>query len=160
MTLSELKEALKGTDALHIQTPEGTAVPAHFHLTEAGVKTKKFLDCGGTLQENTTICFQLWVADDLQHRLSGEKVLKIIEDTEKVLELPDAEVEVEYQQQTIGLFQLKTIGRGKFMLSVMTTDCLAPDRCGITPREEKPRIRMNTLGQISGQTCDPNTGCC
>src|SRR5690554_4988855 len=44
---------------------------------------------------------------DYDHRLHPEKLLSIIELSEKVLELKDQEIEVEYQGQTIEKFALE-----------------------------------------------------
>jgi len=34
--------------ARSFKLPEGTYLPAHFHMTEVGLVTKHFVDCGGT----------------------------------------------------------------------------------------------------------------
>jgi hypothetical protein len=40
-------------------------VPEHFHVTEVGVVTKDFIDCGGTVRHEKVANFQLWDANDL-----------------------------------------------------------------------------------------------
>lgn len=64
MILSEVKTTLKTVNQLAFQLPNGTLVPNHFHVTEIGQITKKFIDCGGTLREENVINFQLWSAND------------------------------------------------------------------------------------------------
>jgi len=48
MKLSEFKSHLQDMHSLSFIQPNGSPVPAHFHITEAGVTTKHFIDCGGT----------------------------------------------------------------------------------------------------------------
>ncbi|MGK0335318.1 MAG: hypothetical protein ACI974_002146, partial [Paraglaciecola sp.] len=50
MLLSEIKTFLASTETLLINLPDGTPVPAHFHVTEVGEVSKTFVDCGGTLR--------------------------------------------------------------------------------------------------------------
>ncbi|NJO87338.1 MAG: hypothetical protein HC821_05015 [Lewinella sp.] len=47
MTFSALQEYLNTTSVLRLFLPDGSPVPPHFHLTEVGRSTKKFVDCGG-----------------------------------------------------------------------------------------------------------------
>jgi hypothetical protein len=50
MKISELKARLNDVDTLVFELPNGTTVPAHFHVTEVGLVTKHFIDCGGTVR--------------------------------------------------------------------------------------------------------------
>ena len=106
MKLSEFKANLTGMTTVSFQLPNGSTVPAHYHITEVGHVQKRFIDCGGTTRLEDRICFQLWEADDVDHRLQAEKLMKIIELSERTLNLPDEEIEVEYQGATIGKYQL------------------------------------------------------
>src|SRR5690606_2759197 len=109
----------------------GASVPEHFHVTEVGLVTKHFIDCGGTVRNEKTANFQLWDANDFDHRLKPGKLLKIIELSEKTLGLEeDLEVEVEYQSNTIGKYNLGHDG-STFVLMATTTNCLALDKCGV-----------------------------
>lgn len=49
--------------------------PAHFHITEMGLVTKNFIDCGNTIREEKLITFQVWYAGDLEHRLASNQEL-------------------------------------------------------------------------------------
>lgn len=149
MKLSELKEILKGLDAVEFILPSGEFVPNHFHVTEVGQVNKKFIDCGGVVREEKVINFQLWTANDYDHRLSAEKLNSIIELSEKTIGLEDLEIEVEYQSSTVGKYSL-SFDFGKFMLESTHTDCLAKDNCGI-PQEQMP---------ASSSCCTPGGGCC
>lgn len=147
MKLSAVKEALSQLDQLVFELPDGTLVPRHFHVTEIGKISKQFIDCGGTVRNEERVQFQLWNANDYDHRLHPEKLVNIIELSEKTLDLQDHEVEVEYQGQTIEKFALEFNGR-HFRLTTTHTDCLAKDNCGI-PQES-----------AAVNACAPGSGCC
>jgi hypothetical protein len=99
--------------------------------------------------------FQLWNADDYDHRLHPEKLVHIIELSQKTLGIGNLEVEVEYQGQTIEKFALDFDGTN-FLLTTKQTDCLAKDNCGIPT--EKPKVKLSELQNT--QTCTPGSGCC
>jgi Family of unknown function (DUF6428) len=156
MILSELKSALRTTEYPVILQMDGKPIAPHYHLTEAGHKTKSFVDCGGTLRKEERITFQVWVANDYDHRLTSAKWLSIINSYESNVLNTDLEVEIEFQQDTIGLYGLSFDGR-YFHLVALQTDCLAPDRCGIPM--EKQKVALEDLG--SGTSCcTPGSGCC
>src|SRR5690606_6968581 len=129
MKLSEIKQILKQSDEIQFLLPNGEKVPAHFHVTEVGRIEKQFIDCGGTKRSESVINFQLWNANDYDHRLHPEKLTNIITLSEKVLKLGDWEIEVEYQGETIGKYGLDYDGKS-FLLTTKQTDCLARDKCG------------------------------
>lgn len=155
MKLSEIKNQLRTLKTISFQLPNGELVPNHFHVTEVGKITKHFIDCGGTVRKEEVVNFQLWNANDYDHRLHPEKLLNIIELSEKVLGIEDLEIEVEYQAETIGKFGLDFDGTN-FLLTSKQTDCLAKDKCDIPV--EKPKKKLSEL-QISN-TCKPGGGCC
>ena len=88
MKLSEFKKHLKLCYSVKFQLDNGILVPDHFHITEIGVNSKDFIDCGGTLRSEKAVNFQLWVNNDIEHRLIPEKLLEIINDSEKKLHFP------------------------------------------------------------------------
>lgn len=149
MTLSEIKNHLSKSSTIRFELPDGSFVPNHFHVTEVGKISKHFIDCGGTIRKEEVINFQLWNAHDYDHRLHPEKLIHIIELSEKNLQLKDVEIEVEYQGETIEKYGLDFNGKN-FLLTNLHTDCLAKDHCGIPI--EKPKIRIGA--------CLPNSGCC
>ena len=116
--------------------------------------TKNFIDCGGTIRNEKTVNFQLWNADDYDHRLKPSKLLHIIELSEKQLDIEDAEIEVEYQSETIGKYDLDFTGK-HFVLKNKQTACLASDACGIPA--EKQKVQLSVLNNAC---CTPNSGCC
>lgn len=157
MKLIEFKNRLKELEQISFELPDGTLVPAHFHVTEVGNVTKHFIDCGGTIREEHRVNFQLWEANDYDHRLHPEKLLSIIELSEDKLGLRDEEIEVEYQGTTIGKYGIALNGSG-FQLTSLTTDCLAKDNCGIPA--SKSKVSLASLTPISGGSCAPGSGCC
>nr|WP_299338709.1 DUF6428 family protein [Allomuricauda sp.] len=157
MKLSKIKEKLSNLDRISFKLPNGEIVPSHFHVTEVGKINKSFIDCGGTVRNEEVVSFQLWEANDYDHRLHPEKLVRIIELSESVLKLPDAEIEVEYQGDTIGKYGLDFDGV-HFLLTQKVTDCLAKDKCGIP--QEKPRIRLTQLAMAKNNGCEPGSGCC
>jgi hypothetical protein len=155
MKLSQIKEKLTQLEHIAFELPNGELVPTHFHVTEVGKVTKHFIDCGGTVRHEEVANFQLWNADDYDHRLHPEKLLNIISLSEKVLQLGDLEIEVEYQGDTIGKFGLDFDG-ANFLLTTKQTDCLARDQCGISPEKTK----MSLASIQANAACEPNSGCC
>ena len=156
MKLSEIKPLLSKVQYVSFILPNGQFVPKHFHVTEVGMITKNFIDCGGTVREEKMVNFQLWEANDFDHRLAPQKLQNIIELSEKVLNLVDAEIEVEYQQETIGKFNLEFDGNN-FLLVAKKTNCLAQDSCGIPA--EKLKVSLKDLTNPA-PFCTPGGGCC
>jgi hypothetical protein len=157
MTLSEIKTNLKSLKTIAFQLPDQSLLPNHFHVTEVGKITKRFIDCGGKERFEEVASFQLWEADDYEHRLHPEKLISIIELSERVLDMKDLEIEVEYQANTIGKYGLDFNGKN-FILINKLTDCLAKDKCGIS--QEKPRLKFSELQKSSKKSCKPNSDCC
>ncbi len=157
MKLSHLKLLLKELKTIHFQLPNKELVPNHFHVTEVGKITKHFIDCGGTERKEAIVNLQLYNANDYDHRLHPEKLLKIIELSEKALKLADLEIEVEYQADTIGKFGLEFDGK-HFLLTNKQTNCLAADNCNIQVEDSKTKTsEFQTESKIG---CAPGSGCC
>lgn len=154
MKLSEIKQILPTLNDVSFQLENGTFVPQHFHVTEVGTVTKHFIDCGGTIRNEKVVNFQLWDADDYEHRLKPAKLLNIIRLSEEKLGIENAEIEVEYQSDTIGKYDLGFNGKN-FVLKNKTTACLAQDACGIP--EQKININLSVS---NNSCCTPDSGCC
>ena len=125
MLISAFKQTLSELDTLKFQLPNGEFVPAHFHITEVGNITRNFIDCGGVQRQENKLNLQLWVASDKDHRLKPTNLLNILQLAEKQLGNSNIEVEVEYQQSTIGRYKLAFNG-AVFQLINTQTACLAP----------------------------------
>ena len=156
MKLSEIKNHLATAEAVNFKLEDGSYVPEHFHVTEVGLITKNFIDCGGTVRKETVANFQLWDANDYDHRLKPYKLLKIIELSEKVLGLGDHEIEVEYQSGTIGKYGLDYNGTD-FILVAKQTACLAQSDCGVP--QDKQKVRLSDIASNTN-SCTPGGGCC
>lgn len=158
MKLSELKIHLHNLSSIGFQLPDGNMVDNHFHVTEVGKITKHFIDCGGTERNEEVVSLQLWKSVDYDHRLHPEKLLGILELSERKLGIGDLDIEVEYQGDTIGKYGLNFDGKN-FLLTTKQTACLATDACGI-PEYALDR-KLTILQPLTKNTaCTPGTGCC
>ena len=156
MKLSEIKNILSTLENVAFVLENGNLVPEHFHVTEIGLITKNFIDCGGTIRNEKTINFQLWNANDFEHRLKPKKLLDIISLSEKTLGIEDYEIEVEYQTETIGKYDLDFNGEN-FLLLNKKTACLASDQCGVPTT--KPKIKLSEI-KNQPNCCTPGGSCC
>lgn len=157
MKIQKIKEHLSNLKTIAFQLPNGNLVPNHFHVTEVGKVTKHFIDCGGTLRNEVVANFQLWEANDYDHRLHPEKLIHIIELSDKLLNLGNLEIEVEYQGSTIGKYGLDFDGTN-FLLTTKQTDCLAQDKCKVP--EEKTKLQFSDIGNNASGNCSPDSNCC
>ncbi len=152
MYLSEIKNILPSIDKLIFALEDGTSIPEHFHVTEIGMVNKHFIDCGGTIRTEKKVNFQLWHANDVDHRLQPQKLMQIIQLSEDKLTLEDASIEVEFQGRTIEQYDLNFDGK-HFVLVSKKTDCLAQDKCGIPQEKLQPKVKTTAC-------CTPGSSCC
>lgn len=151
MNLDTLAAVLTGNPqaAIHLMLPDGSFVPAHFHVTEVGRVQKDFIDCGGTRRSATTSVLQVWVAEDTDHRLNTTKLAKIIQVGTPLFPSMTLPVEVEYEQGVVSQYpvhEAEVTPSGVLLhLGTKHTACLAPDRCGVGAVEV---------------ACCPTPGCC
>lgn len=135
MKLSELKSLLQKYPeaAPRFLLPGGEPIPSHFHVTEVGQVTKRFIDCGGKLHPPTETCLlQTHVGEDFEHRLNARRFAKILELGGRILSSDNLEVEVEYDA---GVAAAYSIGTAHFNgtdleleLTGKRTACLAQER--------------------------------
>lgn len=149
MKLSEFKTELSKLQDLVVQLPNGTTIPSHFHITEVGLLTRHFIDCGGTVRTLKTINLQIWIAQDVEHRLKPEKLLHIIHLAQPLWGEEDLELEFEYQATTIEKYHVQA-QKGIFLLQPTQTGCLAEDACGSSQIQP----------QVEASCCTPGGGCC
>ncbi len=140
MNLTDLKTTLRQHPEKNLSffLPDGDAIPAHFHVTEVGHVTRRFIDCGGTVRALESCLLQTWVPEgDREHRLTAGKLAKILEISRQVVPSDDLEVEVEYDCCVVGQYTLAAAssadGTLTFTLGNKKTDCLAREQCGIEP---------------------------
>ena len=160
MKLSTLKEYLASLSAINFKLPDGSFLPSHFHVTEVGLVSKHFIDCGGTERKEKVANFQLWEAGDYDHKLAPQKFLRILDLSHKIFGSEDLEIEVEYQQGTIGKFGLGFNGMD-FELTPKHTACLASDACGNPTQKQKVLLsELQTVHSPVSACCAPGGGCC
>lgn len=111
-------------------------IPNHFHLTEIGKQNREFIDCGGTKRKTEHCVLQLWIANDFEHRLSSNKMLKILNLGMSLFEHDIPEVFVEYEDKNVSQYPIVACKIEKqnicFYLEKTHTACLAPDKCGVS----------------------------
>ncbi len=138
MRLRELETVLKTNPEQYPRfiLPGGDKIPAHFHVTEVGHVAKRFVDCGGILHDTSDTCvLQTYVADDVDHRLTGRVLGKILDLGQQILPSGDLEVEIEYDCCVVSQYSIAgATNNGEhidFNLGSKKTDCLAKDKCGL-----------------------------
>ncbi len=137
MTVQEFWAVLEAHPGvkMHFMLPDRSFVPAHYHITEVGRVQKDFIDCGGTVRSSSACVLQVWVADDLDHRLETTKLAKIMEAAGPILRSDALPVEVEYEAGVVSQYPLggvEVTPSGLLLyLGTKHTACLAPDRCGV-----------------------------
>ena len=144
MTLTELKSRLQARPDLNvtIALPNGGRIPAHYHITEVGQVTKRFIDCGGTIRTSESCVLQTYFGSpkDDGHRLMASKLAHILELAKAILPSGELPVEVEYEDGLISQFPLVEAGPegGSLVLhlGLKHTNCLAKDRCGLGDEAE------------------------
>ena len=149
LTISGVRAALTAgaEQPITVIWPDGEPIEAHFHVTEVGRVQKDFIDCGGTVRRTVTCLLQTWVGDDIDHRITGEKLLKAFDYAAPVLNGEDLPVELEYE--ACNVVQLRVVAvvaeaeRLVIRLASKHTDCLAKELC----------LPQATI-------CAPGSGCC
>lgn len=118
---------------IRFQLPGGELIPAHAHVTEVARISKRFIDCGGTVREESLCRLQTWVADDYDHRLTAGKLAKIIEKGRSILGEEDLEVDIEHDRGFVTQLPLHSAeARGAELVLLLQgkhTACLAPEIC-------------------------------
>lgn len=113
--------------------PNGEAVPAHAHVTEVARIDKRFIDCGGTLRNDTNCRLQTWFSDDTDHRLTSGKLAKILDMAAPILGTDDLEVDVEHEVGFISQFPITSVEIKEHEIIIRLTErhtaCLALDKC-------------------------------
>ena len=137
MTVREFRTLLEAHPGatMHFMLPDKAFVPAHYHITEVGRVHKDFIDCGGTVRSATSCVLQVWVADDVDHRLESTKLARIMEVAQPLLASDDLPVDVEYEDRVVSQYPIGgaeiTPGGILFHLGTKHTACLAPEKCGL-----------------------------
>jgi hypothetical protein len=137
MTVKEFCAALAANPnaKMHWMLPDNSFVPAHYHITEVGRVQKDFIDCGGTVRSSTACVLQVWVANDVDHRLESSKLASIMDVAAPLLQSDELPVEVEYEEGVISQYPIGgmevTPSGLLFYLGTKHTACLAPEKCKV-----------------------------
>lgn len=162
MKLSELKHSLNRHPSAKVRfhLPNGDFVPAHAHVTEVARIDKRFVDCGGTLRSDSLCRLQTWFSDDVDHRLTAGRLVKILEKAGSFLGSDDLEVDVEHEIGFISQFPLSSVEALQdeliLHLEERHTACLAPEKC--KPPQKMPD-GFNPL-KFNFRDQQPASGCC
>lgn len=133
MRIWALKEYLHTVEYPQFVLPDSQPIPPHYHITEIGLVTKQYIDCGGKARNEQRIVLQIWIADDIDHRLLSYKLLDIVTQFQSNVSSIDGLIEIEYQWDTIWKYWIEIYkeDESKLMLIPTHTDCLAKESCGI-----------------------------
>ena len=162
MKLSELKQHLSKHPGANVRflLPDGNFVPVHAHVTEVARIDKRFVDCGGTLRDDSFCRLQTWFSDDVDHRLTAGKLAKILEKAGSFLASDDLEMDVEHEAGYISQFPLSAVevSQSELILHLAErhTACLALDKCKPAPAVpgDFDPLKFNFGDQ------PPSSGCC
>jgi hypothetical protein len=150
MKLAQFKALLEAnrTKQFLLQLPDGKTVPQAFHITEVGVISKTFIDCGGKVHSTQTCQLQAWIGPDVDHKIEAGKMADILEKSKAILPHDFLDLEVEYEDTIISQYPVQeALVSDDAVTLVLThkhTDCLAKELC-IVP---------------VGGDCAPGSGCC
>jgi hypothetical protein len=162
MKLTQFKSELSKQPGANLRfiLPNGEAVPAHAHVTEVARIDKRFIDCGGTLRNNTNCRLQTWFSDDLDHRLTAGKLLKILDLATPILGTDDLEVDVEHEVGFISQFPVESLEVSEREIVIRLTErhtaCLAPEKCMPPTR---PVSEFNPM-KLNFRETPSRKGCC
>ncbi len=166
MTLSEFKTLLQNEGGKHfrLRLPGGAPVPVSFHVTEVGRVNKTFIDCGGVLRESSVCQLQVWVGEDVDHRIEAKKAAVILEKARSFLPDETIPVEIEYEDKVISQYTIE--GHESRAHSVVLhlahkhTDCLARELCGLPAPGASLAGAGGAKAAATASACCATTGCC
>lgn len=161
MNLQEFKGLLasQGNKHFRLQLPDGSPVPVSFHVTEVGHVKKTFIDCGGTMRTAEACQLQVWVGEDVDHRIEAKKAAAILEKAKSFLPDESIPVEIEYEDRVISQYTI--VGHDIKDRSVVLklghkhTDCLAKELCGVPMK-----AGSTTATETATSACCVGSGCC
>jgi hypothetical protein len=162
MKIAELKNELKKQPEASVRfaLPNGEFIPAHAHVTEIARIDKRFIDCGGTLRNDSLCRLQTWFSDDVDHRLTAGKLAKILEKAAPILQSDELDVDVEHELGFITQFPLDSVEVSSdgiiLRLTERHTACLALDKC---KPSTAPVSELNPL-KFNFREAQPSSGCC
>ena len=112
---------------------DGRELPLHVHVTEIGREERDFFDCGGVRRSRERCVLQLWVGEDVGHRLASDRLLGIVDMGSVLFEHDIPEVWVEWEIGSVSQYPLSSfmVSEGNVILGLGEnhTACLAPGKC-------------------------------
>lgn len=151
MKLHEFKTLLEANrdKRFLLQLPNNKTVPQSFHITEVGLVSKTFIDCGGKVHTIQTCQLQAWIGPDIDHKIEAGKMADILKKSAAIVPSDFLELEIEYEDEAISQYPvadaLVSDDAVTLQLTTKHTACLAPELC-ILPSGES--------------CCAPGSGCC
>lgn len=142
MKLQEFKALLEANreKQFWLQLPNTQMVPQSFHITEVGLVSKTFIDCGGKIHTVQTCQLQVWIGHDSEHRLEAGKMAKILKIAEPIVPDNLLDVEIEYEDEVISQYPVAQAEVSEDAVTLHLTtkhiDCLAKELC-LTPASNR-----------------------
>ena len=161
MKIAELKNLLNQSPKANVRfiLPNGESIPAHAHVTEVARIDKRFVDCGGTMRNDSLCRLQTWFSDDTDHRLTAGKLAKILDIAAPLLESDELEIDVEHELVHITQFPLSSVevSGDEIILRLVErhTACLALDKCkpASQPKSDLNPLKFNFRETQSSPNC-------
>ena len=141
MKLHEFKALLEANREKQflLQLPNDKTVPQSFHITEVGLVSKTFIDCGGKVHTVQTCQLQAWIGPDVDHRIEAGKMADILKISAAIVPNDALDLEVEYEDDIISQYPVAgaivTDDAVTLQLTTKHTDCLAKELCLVPSAE-------------------------
>lgn len=135
MRLQEFKTLLEANREKQflLQLPNAKTVPQSFHITEVGLVSKTFIDCGGKVHTAQTCQLQAWIGPDVDHRIEAGKMADILKISQSIVPSDTLDLEIEYEDDIISQYPVAeavvTDDAVTLRLTTKHTDCLAKELC-------------------------------
>jgi hypothetical protein len=161
MKIVDLKKQLNQYPAANVRflLPTAELIPAHAHVTEVARIDKRFIDCGGTVRNESLCRLQTWFSDDLDHRLTAGKLARILDKAAPLLQSEELEVDIEHEIGFITQFPLDSVEISTdaivLRLGQRHTACLALDQC----QPSRPPSEFSPL-KFQFRETQPSSACC
>ncbi len=142
---------------IDVYLPDGYLIPAHYHLTDVGCVNRYFIDCGGHTREENYIQIQLWLGKDINHRLRATTFLKILEQSQSILNklatLEQSNIHLEYRKDIVTQYPITDIKsiNNKIIINTetLTTQCLAALRHEKEIKQESDNSSCSNNTQVN-----------
>ena len=99
--------------SIEFYLPSGNQIPAYFHFTDVGSVFRHFIDCGSQVRNESYVQIQLWLGKDTEHRLNSGTILKILRQSDVVLDklpnLQSTDVIIEYKEGLTSQYPIASI---------------------------------------------------